>query len=140
MTDGADGVLREHGYRSTPQRHLVLGAVQRLHHATPEQILTEVHRSAPAVNLSTVYRVLDVLTDVGLVTHAHIGTGPPTYHPAGEAAHLHFRCAGCGRVQSLPVDVAADFAADIHDRLGFQADLTHAAVHGRCRDCAEGAT
>lgn len=132
--DGAE-VLHRHGYRATPQRLLVLDAVVELRHATPEQILAYVHRRAPAVNLSTVYRVLEVLESVGLVSHAHIGTGSPTYHVADGPAHLHFRCTGCGRVQSLPADVAMEFEEAVLARLGFAADVAHTGIYGRCADC-----
>ena len=133
-TDGAE-VLHEHGYRATPQRLLVLAAIGTLRHATPEQILTQVHQASPAVNLSTVYRVLEVLESVGLVSHAHIGTGSPTYHVADSPAHLHFRCTSCGRVQSLPAEVAEQFARDVLDRIGFTADVSHTGIYGRCSDC-----
>ena len=134
-TAAAVQVLHEHGYRATPQRLLVHDAVSHLRHATPEQILTHIHRTSPAVNLSTVYRVLEVLEDVGLITHAHIGTGSATYHATDAPAHLHFRCGGCGRVQSLPAEVADPFVQAVHARLGFRADVTHAGIDGRCRDC-----
>lgn len=132
--DGAR-ILRDHGFRATPQRLLVLAAVVELRHATPEQILGWVHQSSPAVNLSTVYRVLEVLESVGLVSHAHIGTGSPTYHAADGPAHLHFRCVGCGKVQSLPADVAAGFAEAVLERLGFVADVAHTGIYGRCTEC-----
>jgi Fur family transcriptional regulator, ferric uptake regulator len=129
-------VLHEHGYRATPQRLLVLDAVGELRHATPEQILTQIHLTSPAVNLSTVYRVLEVLEAVGLVTHAHIGTGSATYHATDGPAHLHFRCRDCGGVQSLPATVAQPFVDEVRERLGFRADVTHAGIDGRCRSCA----
>ena len=81
--------LRRGGYRITPQRQLVLESVQRLGHGTPEEILAEVQRTATGVNLSTVYRNLEVLEEVGLVTHAHIGHGAPTYHSVDDHVHIH---------------------------------------------------
>ena len=87
-----DRRLHEHGFRITPQRQLVLEAVERLQHGTPETILVEVQRTASGVNLSTVYRTLEVLESVGLVTHAHIGHGAPTYHAVDEELHIHHRC------------------------------------------------
>ena len=53
--------LRAGGYRITPQRQLVLEAVDRLRHGTPEELLAEVQRTATGVNLSTIYRSLEVL-------------------------------------------------------------------------------
>lgn len=134
MNDAA-AALRAHGYRSTVARQLVLDAVVDLRHATPEQILDRVHTVSPAINLSTVYRVLEVLSEVGLVRHAHLGTGSPTYHAADQPAHLHFCCTDCGRVQSLPPDVADDLIADVYERIGFRADVTHSGISGVCAHC-----
>ena len=53
--------LRSKGYRLTPQRELVLRAVERLGHATPDEVLTAVREESQAVNVSTVYRALELL-------------------------------------------------------------------------------
>ena len=53
--------LRARGYRLTPQRQLVLEAVGRLGHATPEAVAAQVHQTASGFNISTVYRTLDLL-------------------------------------------------------------------------------
>ena len=58
--------VRGSGYRLTPQRELILRAVQRLGHATPDEVLTEVRRESAAVNLSTVYRTLALYADHGI--------------------------------------------------------------------------
>lgn len=63
--------LRERGLRLTPQRELVLTAVRTLGHATPEEIAEYIHRTHPSINLSTVYRNLETLENVGL---AYIAT------------------------------------------------------------------
>lgn len=130
--------LRAHGYRITPQRQLVLEAVARLRHATPEAILTEVQRTASAVNLSTIYRTLEVLEDVGLVAHAHLNHRSPTYHPADDHVHVHLVCARCGRIQSVDADVVAGFVARLHTELGFETDVRHLSVQGLCAACAAG--
>lgn len=135
MSDAWEDRLRERSYRVTPQRQLVLQAVRRLGHGTPDEILAEVQRTATGVNLSTVYRNLEVLADVGLVTHAHIGHGAPTYHAIDDDPHLHLVCDACGDVLSAPAAEAAAFAAHLERAYGFRADVTHAAVHGRCRSC-----
>ncbi|MEZ5115989.1 MAG: Fur family transcriptional regulator [Candidatus Nanopelagicales bacterium] len=135
-TDDWDRRLRAGGYRITPQRQLVLEAVNQLRHGTPDEILAEVQRTATGVNLSTVYRTLEVLEDVGLVTHAHIGHGAPTYHTVEEEAHIHLVCDRCGRVESVEAAVAEPFCQALLERRGFVTDVTHVSVHGICRDCA----
>lgn len=83
-TEGWQSTLRAKGYRLTPQRELVLGAVERLGHATPDEILTAVRVESQAVNISTVYRTLELLEELGLVRHAR-GRAPGNrmHHPHG---------------------------------------------------------
>ena len=63
--------LRARGYRLTPQRQLVLEAVTELGHATPEDIVAKVRQVASGINISTVYRTLELLEELGLVNHGH---------------------------------------------------------------------
>ena len=93
--------LHERGLRMTPQRQLVLDAVRALGHATPEQVCTQVQREAPAVNITTVYRSLDLLERLGLVRHTHLGHGAPNYS-VHEHEHVHLVCHGCGTVTGRP--------------------------------------
>jgi len=87
VTSDWAGRLREQGFRITPQRQLVLESVNALEHGTPEEILTQVQRTASGVNLSTVYRTLEVLESVGLITHTHIGHGSPSTIPRSSRPH-----------------------------------------------------
>ena len=135
MTEDWEYRLRQRGFRITPQRQLVLEAVESLRHATPEEILAEVQRTATGVNLSTVYRTLEVLEDVGLVTHAHIGHGPPTYHAVEEHVHIHLVCDRCKKVESVPSEVAEDFVRCLEEQYGFRTDISHVSVHGLCQSC-----
>lgn len=133
-----DARLHARGYRVTPQRTLVLTAVNELGHATPEEILVRVQVDSPRVNLSTVYRTLEVLEDVGLVTHAHLGHGSPTYHSVDEDLHIHLVCRRCDRIDSIPAGLARGFLDDLERERGFVTDVGHMAIHGVCRDCREG--
>src|ERR1700721_3758897 len=100
--------LRASGYRVTPQRQLVLEAVTRLEHATPEEIFTDVRHTARGVNVSTVYRTLELLEQVGLVTHTHLGHGAPSYHLAAQAQHVHLVCRQCEKItEGAPAAVGA---------------------------------
>jgi len=128
--------LRRGGYRITPQRQLVLESVERLGHGTPEEILTEVQRTATGVNLSTVYRNLEVLEEVGLVTHAHIGHGAPTYHSVDDHVHIHLVCDRCGTVESVDATIADPFLDELRTRTGFVTDVSHVALHGTCSGCS----
>lgn len=135
MSQAWQARLRDHGYRVTPQRQLVLEAVEVLRHGTPEEILVEVQRTASGVNISTVYRTLEVLEEVGLVTHAHIGHGAPTYHAVDEHPHIHLVCDVCGDVTSVPAGVANSFVDGLYLDYGFRTDIAHVSMHGRCQAC-----
>lgn len=130
--------LRAEGYRLTPQRELVLRAVETLGHATPDEVHAEVRRHSSAVNLSTVYRTLELLDDLGLIHHAHLTDRAPTYHSTTGHEHSHFVCRSCKRV--ISVDRAEVSAAldPLTDRLGFRPDYGHLSVFGTCADCADG--
>jgi len=128
--------LRARGYRLTPQRQLVLEAVARLGHATPDDIVTAVRETARGVNISTVYRTLELLEDLGLVTHTHLGHGPPTYHAATDDDHVHLVCRVCGRVTETAPSLVDDVVRNLLDTEGFRADVGHLAIFGTCRECA----
>ncbi|QOV37419.1 transcriptional repressor [Streptomyces ferrugineus] len=128
--------LRQRGYRLTPQRQLVLEAVDTLEHATPDDILVEVRKTASGVNISTVYRTLELLEELGLVSHAHLGHGAPTYHLADRHHHIHLVCRDCTNVIEADVSVAAEFTAKLRREFGFDTDMKHFAIFGRCGDCA----
>ncbi len=127
--------LREHGLRRTPQRELILAAVDRLGHATPDEVLSEVRTQSEAINISTVYRTLETLEELGLVRHAHLSDRAPTYHSVGDHEHFHLVCRNCHRVVSVDPEVLSDLVATLRAAHGFVADVGHLTVFGRCVEC-----
>jgi Fur family ferric uptake transcriptional regulator len=121
----------------TPQRQLVLDAVEELQHATPEQICASVQRLAPAVNITTVYRTLDLLERLGVVRHTHLGHGAPNYS-VREHEHVHLVCHWCGKVEEVPAQVLDTLGQRLLADHGFQLDATHVALSGSCAECAGG--
>lgn len=130
--------LRAKGYRLTPQRELILGAVDELGHATPDEVLAHVQRHASTINPSTVYRTLEVLEELGLIRHAHLSDRAPTYHSVRGHEHFHLKCRVCQRVVSVPAEEANAFAVALQREYDFIPDLGHLTVFGRCRDCNAG--
>ena len=128
-------LLREKGYRLTPQRELVLSAVNRLGHATPDEILAAVREQSSAVNVSTVYRTLELLEELELVRHSHLTDRAPTYHSTATPAHVHLVCRGCGTVLEAHPDEFEGWQAALRERHGFEADLGHLTVFGQCQEC-----
>ena len=140
MSDAGDlrSRLRGGGYRLTPQRELILQAVERLGHATPDEVLAEVRAQASAVNVSTVYRTLEVLEELGLVRHAHLSDRAPTYHSVSEHEHFHLVCRNCHAVVSVDPDVLTPLISRLRADHAFVVDVGHLTVFGTCEDCAAG--
>jgi len=127
--------LRAKGYRLTPQRELVLRAVERLGHATPDEVLTAVREESAAVNISTVYRTLELLEELGMVRHAHITDRAPTYHSTSAPEHVHLVCRECGAITEVAPEVVAPLTSSLQQRYGFTTDVGHLTVFGTCADC-----
>ena len=123
--------LRARGLRVTSQREQVLATVRALGHATPEQI----HDALADVDLTTVYRTLELLEELGLVRHTHLGHGAPSYRPA-EDVHIHVVCHACGSVVDADPGLVDALAAQLLRDDGFVLDRSHFTVFGRCRACA----
>src|SRR6202020_3012758 len=133
-----DEELRSRGYRVTPQRQLVLEAVSRLNHATPEEIAASVQQTAKGVNISTIYRTLELLDSLGLVAHTHLNHGAPTYHLATEAGHVHLVCQDCGKIEEASRETIAPLASALDAGDGVETNVSHLTIFGRCRECRGG--
>ncbi len=130
--------LRARGMRMTPQRQRVLDAVAALTHATPESVVARLEADGGTrLSPSTVYRALETLESLGIVTHTHLDHGAPSYHLADHAGHVHLVCRGCGTVAECDVALAEVFVGNVRAATGFVPEVTHMAVHGWCRICAK---
>jgi Fur family transcriptional regulator, ferric uptake regulator len=89
------------------------------------------------VNITTIYRTLELLEDLGLVTHTHLSHGSPTYHPAGADQHAHLVCRSCGAVEEVDPALLAPLATSLAAQRGFLVDIGHVALFGTCRKCGE---
>jgi Fur family ferric uptake transcriptional regulator len=130
--------LKQRGLRMTPQRQLILDAVASMHgHVSADQVYQQVVRVFPDVNISTVYRTLEVLEDLGVVRHTHFHDGVAQYERTDEGRHHHMVCSRCGSDFELDVAVLQPLADELKLRYGFQADLAHSAIVGLCGACAQ---
>jgi Fur family ferric uptake transcriptional regulator len=130
-------MLRERGLRLTPQRQLILDAVHELGHATPEQVHHHVRERAAGVNITTVYRTLELLEELGLVNHTHLSHGSPTYHTAGANQHVHLVCRACGSIGEVDPAVMRPVTDRLRDEQGFRVDVGHVSLFGICGSCEE---
>jgi Fur family ferric uptake transcriptional regulator len=136
VSEELEAVLRSRGLRATPQRRFVLDALERLGHATPDKVWEQVQAVAPSLSPSTVYRTLELLEELGVVAHTHLGHGAPSYHLATHADHIHLVCRRCGDIQSADVRRAQQLADEVAARYGFVTDVGHLSLDGLCAACA----
>jgi Fur family ferric uptake transcriptional regulator len=123
--------------RLTRQRERIIAAVRGLGHATPDGLAAAVARDGgPALSLSTIYRNLEALEEVGVVSHTHLDHRSPTYHLADHADHIHLVCLACGAVTESPLTTADPFVGNLLTAHGFVADVKHMAIHGWCEACS----
>lgn len=130
--------LTEMGYRLTPQRLMVISAIENNtgeHHISAEEIFSQVTAKYPHINISTIYRTLDILEELGLVTKTDMGEGKVRYHPADEGHHHHLVCHECGDIIDLDESVLASMKNTLLKDYGFIADLKHLAIFGHCARC-----
>ena len=134
---GIDERLHASGKRMTVQRRLVLEALQRArHHVTADDIATRIRARHPQIDPSTVYRNLEALEELGLVTHTHFEDRVTRWHLADAHRHGHLICRSCGAELEVPMSLLEPLAAKLRAKHGFVADLAHSAVVGVCSACA----
>ncbi len=130
------GKLSKQGYRLTPQRMMILSAIEKSDkHISAEEIHVQIIPKYPNVNISTVYRTLELLKRLGLVTETDLGEGRVRYHPAEKGHHHHLVCRECGAIIDLDESLLAPFKGAVLREYGFNADLRHLAILGRCIKC-----
>jgi Fur family ferric uptake transcriptional regulator len=130
--------LRERGFRLTPQREIILSVLHDVEGlATAEEIYTRVQRISTSVDISTVYRTLDLLQEFDLVACVDPGDGQHRYELLGiHGPHLHLVCQACGQVIGADLKVAQAFGQRLQAEYGFVPTLDHLSVSGLCPACA----
>lgn len=135
-------LVRLHGGRVTLSRRLLLEVLfETDSHLSAEDLTAAVHARAPEVHMSTIYRNLEELQRLGIVSHTHLGHGPAFYQLAAWS-HSHFLCADCGAIFEAPDALFSGLASRAKAQLGFTIDPRHFSILGRCSACeaAVGAT
>jgi Fur family ferric uptake transcriptional regulator len=128
--------LRERGLRWTPQRRTLIEVLSQTDgHVTGSELVDRCRDVDPATIPSTVYRTLDVLEELGLVSHSHAADGREEFHVMPADVHGHLHCVGCGETWEIDAGEAASLVATVADARRFRVDLTHLSISGRCEGC-----
>ena len=133
------GILRQHGYKLTPQRRAVLNVIAHSHnHLTPAAMHDRVCQEHPGIGRVTIYRTLDMLAGLGLICKVHVEGNCRSYLMRRPTEHHHHLiCSDCGRA----IDFTDCDLGELEERLsqdtGFEVEGHLLEFHGRCPDCQE---
>ena len=129
--------LRERGLRWTPQRRTAIEVLAETDgHVTGAELVERCRARDPSTIPSTVYRTLDVLEELGLVRHGHGADGREEYHVLPQQEHGHLHCSACGATWEIGQERAAAVARALRAVDGFEIDIGHVTLVGRCAACA----
>lgn len=130
--------LRARGIRITPQRGMILQAIEAMPgHLTAEAVYAAVQAHSPYVNLATVYRTLDLLKSLDLITDTDMGTGATHYALRSHADHHHAICRLCHHSVEFPNHLLDALIDELRMGYGFGVEANHIVVFGICAACAE---
>ncbi len=130
--------LKESGHRPTPQRLMILSALRHSKgHITASQVLEQVKETYSYIDLSTVYRTLDMLKQMRLVSETHMGGDQHSYEWIDDVRHHHLICQGCDRVVLLDDTMLESLGANILNTYDFDVDIDHLAIFGTCGECRQ---
>jgi Fur family ferric uptake transcriptional regulator len=130
------GRLRSRGLRWTPQRGVLLEVLAGVDgHVTGAELVERSRAIDPKTTPSTVYRTLDVLEDLGLVSHSHGLEGRQEFHVNPAADHGHLVCSSCGASWELAAGEVRALVEGLRKNRGFEVAVDHLTVEGRCAAC-----
>jgi Fur family ferric uptake transcriptional regulator len=136
MNDESIKVIKERGYRLTPQRQIILDVLQEAgDHCTPEEVYQRVQTRSSAINRTTVYRTLEFLVRLGLVTTAHVQSNQVIYELASDHPHHHLVCQHCDKVEIIEHELFASMFAELEQQSGYKINTDHLVLFGVCPHC-----
>ena len=122
-------------FRMTPQREVILQEIERADsHPTADQVYAMVRKRLPRISLGTVYRNLEVLSQLGMIRKVEVGGSQKRFDYKTEN-HYHARCLGCGRVDDLPIEPETSMEEAIESLVDYQIVGHQLEFIGLCFDC-----
>lgn len=104
-------------------------------HLTSSQVYAKARRRRPGIGFSTVYRGLERLRDLGLVSELRVpGADAATYEPSGPR-HAHFRCSRCGEIEDVQYAIPARTLKTLAMQHGLTIESERVTFEGLCAAC-----
>jgi Fe2+ or Zn2+ uptake regulation protein len=134
--NSSNETLRKRGYRLTPQRYMILSVIQEAEeHLSIDQILERVQKRNPYVSLSTIYRTLELLRELGLVRENHLPGQQPRYEIAEGKAHHHLVCHRCRSMIHLDDALLGNLNEQLQEQYHFHNLTLDLVAAGYCDNC-----
>jgi len=132
--------LHAESYKLTPQREATVRVLleREEDHLSAEEIFLLVKEKAPEIGLATVYRALELLSELKIVDKINFGDGVSRYDLRKEGAehfHHHLVCIECGSVEEIVNDLLEDVEKIVETDWGFQVKDHRLTFHGICKQC-----
>ncbi len=140
------GRFRGCGYRITASREVILKVLSETKkHLSAEEIFISAHKLNPAIGLTTIYRTLDILVSMGLISKFDFGDGRSRYElsegPDGSRHHHHLICTSCNRVIDYTdfideeVDLLIRTEKGLSEKYNFKISHHLIQFYGLCSNC-----
>lgn len=132
-------LIRTEGHRMTPQRLMVLDVLFHTEgHLSAEEVQEKVAKQYPFMDISTVYRTLQLLKEMDLANEVRLEGEPLRFEAVRPGyGHHHLFCAVCGSMEEVDLGTTLDAVCEhLREVYGFQADFTHLTIPGLCAQCA----
>ena len=129
-------VLHQAGHKVTPQRLTIAEVVlNSTEHLTPSAIYKKAHQMDAKIGEVTVYRTLNILTELGLVCQLHTGENTHSYVASPTGHHGHIICSECGKVVNFINCNLQGLEKRLSAETGFAISEHHLNFFGKCREC-----
>jgi Fur family ferric uptake transcriptional regulator len=129
-------LLSEAGLRSTSQRQSILDIIRRGQgHLDADEVYRRARKKQPRLSLSTVYRTLQTLKELGLVEEVHLDETHHHYEIKASHEHHHLICLGCGKVVEFECPMSVQMQEEVSKEKGFEVVNTEVRMTGYCPEC-----
>ena len=129
-------VLNTTGVRVTNQRALILETL-RQGHMDADEVYRQARKKQPRLSLSTVYRTLQKLKNLGLVDELHFDEAHHHYEIKQPVGHHHLLCLGCGKILEFECPRREKMKEDVTQQKGFKVTGIEVHMTGYCSDCRQ---
>lgn len=141
--DGVDKLknnLKEKGYKLTPQRRAIVDIIIKNEgsHLTTEELYNLVKKECPEIGLATVYRTVQLLEELGIISKLDLDDGCYRYeliHESENHQHHHLICNNCGKVIEVQGDLLEVLEHEIEIKYDFKIENHSVKFYGLCKEC-----